>query len=45
MKIHRKRNIRWNDNPDLIDKKYQEIQELYLQAGLMPGKRILDFQK
>ena len=35
----------WNDDPDLIEKKYQEIQEQYLQTGLMPGNRILDFQK
>lgn len=33
----------WSDEPELIEAKYQEIQELYPQVGFSIGKRLSDF--
>ena len=33
----------WSDEPELIDAKYQVIQELYSQVGFSIGKRLSDF--
>ena len=33
----------WSDEPELIEVKYQEIQELYPQVGFSIGKRLSDF--
>lgn len=34
----------WTDEPELIEEKYQEIQELYPQVGIALAKGILTFQ-
>lgn len=31
----------WTDEPELIEEKYQEIQELYLQISIVLAKGIL----
>ena len=33
----------WSDEPELIESKYQVIQELYSQVGFSIGKRLSDF--
>ena len=33
----------WADEPEMIEKKYQEIQELYPQVGLFLGQQISNF--
>lgn len=33
----------WSDEPELIEAKYQEIQELYPQVGFSIGKKLSDF--
>ena len=39
-KIHKKI---WTDEPEMIEKKYKEIQELYPQVGFFLGQQISNF--